>query len=925
MVTPPGLVGRRAEVTAIDDLIANVRQGSSGVLVVRGDVGMGKTALVEYAAASAPDFQVARTVGIESEMELGFAGLHQLVRGFEKRLDQLPPPQRDALRCGFGIIQAPRPDRFLVGLATLTLLAEAATERPVLCLVDDAQWLDSVSAEVLGFVARRLLADRIAIVFAARSEGAEVAALRGLPTLNLRGVTPAEAHELLSSSVRGPIDAHVADRIVETAAGNPMVILEVASDLTAAQLEGKARLPEPLPVSAHLQEIFQRRVESLSASARLMLLLAAADPSSDALLLMRAAERLGLGARAVDELEQQRLLRVDTRVEFRHPVIRSAAYHGAPHRRHKQVHEALAAASDPATDPDRRAWHRAAAILGQDDEVATELETAADRARARGGMGAAAALLERSAELTSDSRQRADRLLTAAETELSAGDVAKTEALLTLVGPQVAGTRANARSTRLQAMIDYARGRLGDVPSLLVRAARAFAPIDTTQATQTLLEGIQAAVYSGRFAGDWDAGSVAMVARDLTPSRGDETSIADALLAGFTSLYVDSRASATPHFRAALESLQDDGQPTLDRLRWFMLGCLAASEMWDDRAQHALAKQWVALARETGALIALPVALNYLGWYEVMEGRPRAAAGVLVEGSEIAKATGNAGIVGDSGAGILLRLVWLGEEAAARAAAEAMLQDGMQRRQGAGVTHAKSALTVLELSLRNYEAAFGCGRDVFEEDLLYLGSLVLPDLVEAAVRAGQPGVAKTAVERLRERAAAGGSDWALGVLARAEALVAADDEAEAFYESSLRHLEQSRIAPDLARSHLVFGEWLRRQGRRKDARGHLREAHEAFESMGASLFAERARIELNATGEHARKRGYDNLDRLTPQEAQIGRLAGEGARNQEIAAQLFISPATVEYHLTKVFRKLGVSSRTQLARLASTDPIAVGN
>ena len=914
------LVGRRVEAKAIDDLIARVRGGRGAALVIRGGTGIGKTALLEYAIQSASDFQIASTVGIESEMQLGFGGVHQLVRGFDEHIDELPSPQRDAIRSAFGIVQTTRPDRFMVGLAVLTMLAEAASQRPLLCVIDDAHWLDRASAEILGFVARRLVAERVAIVLATRKETPGDDELQGVPTLHVEEMSSFEARELLSHAVQGRMDGHVVERLIETASGNPLALIELASDLTPAQLQGSARLPEPLPIGARLQDIFQRRVTSLPTGTRTMLLLAAAEPSGDPALLLRGAKHLGLGIRALEPAEQNRLITIGTQVTFRHPLIRSAAYYSAPHSRRKLVHEALAAASDPILDPDRRAWHRAAALLAPDDEVAAELEVAADRALARGGYAAAGAFLERSAELTTDEALRANRLLAAAQAELAAGDAGKTQALLSQVKPRLAGPTATARALRLRAMTDYVKGQLGEVASLLVEAARTFASVNVTQARETLLEAIQAAAYSARFARAMDVKKVAAVAREVAPPRSDDASIVDGLLAGYTSLLLDDRAAAAPHFRRALASFQDAAKQP-DHRRWFMLGCLAASEIWDDNAQYALASQWVGLSRDTGALVSLAIALNYLGWYEVMEGRPRAAAGLLAEGREIAKAIGNASIVGDSGAGILLRLVLIGNEDEARAAADAMVADGVQRQQGASITHARSALTLLELSLGNYEAALVHGREVYDEDLLYPGTLVLPDLVEAGMRGGDPDFAGLALDRLRARVEATPSEWAQGLLARSEALVASGERPDAFFTSAIRHLEQCRIAPDLARTHLLYGEWLRRQGRRRDARTELRLAHEMFESMGFALFAERARIELNATGEHARRRGFDTLDQLTPQEAQISRLAGEGARNQEIAAQLFISPATVEYHLTKVFRKLGVSSRTQLARVITTDSL----
>jgi DNA-binding CsgD family transcriptional regulator len=916
------LVGRRSEAEAIDGLIAGVRGGMSGALVLRGEPGIGKTALLDYGAASASDFRVVRIVGIESEMELGFAGLHQLIHGFENRLSRLPQPQRDALLSAFGRLPGSPPDRFLVGLGVLTLLADIARESPLLCIVDDVDWLDRESVEILAFVARRLMADRVGFLFAARGESNLRSALEGIGVLQIDGIPADDARDLLASVVDGPIDTQVADRIIGAAMGNPLALIELAFDLTPAQLRGTALLPEPLPIGARLQETFLRRVRLLPAGAQTLLLLASAEPSGDPRLLWRAAQHLGLSLEALRQPEAERFVSVGSQVAFRHPLIRSAVYHSASLHQRQRIHEALAAASDPVVDPDRRAWHLAAGAVGPDEAIAAELEKGADRALARGGYAAAAAFLTRSADLTSKDSQRVDRLLAAAEAELNRGGADRAEVLLSQASPQLIDPLASARALRLAGMIDYARGQLADAPSVLVQAAQMLRPLDLQLGKDTMLEAIQASLYAGQF-GRNAARSAGTAARAFLSARPAGVSVSDLLLEGYATSFTEGRPAALPQLRQATTVLEGDVVHGKADLRWFMLGCLAASELWDDRAQYGLAIRWVALARQMGALTALPVALNYIGWYEVMEGRPEAGRASLSEGREISQAIANAGIVGDSGAGNLLRLVCVGAETEARAAAVAMMRDGIQRSQGASLTHARSALTMLELSLGNYEAAAAQGREVFDEDLFYLGSLTLPDLVEAGSRSGDHQIAEAALDRLRERANACHTEWALGLLARSAALMAGDDAADDLYLESIERLERCRIAPDLARAHLVYGEWLRRQGRRREARDQLRKAVEMFDSTGFEAFANRTRIELRATGEHARKRSVETQDQLTPQEAQIGRMAGEGARNQEIAAQLFISPATVEYHLTKVFRKLGVSSRTQLARVISSESMSL--
>ncbi len=789
----------------------------------------------------------------------------------------------------------------------------AAVDQPILCAVDDAQWLDRESAAVLAFVARRLYADRIAMLFATREEAEFSKIFTGLPALDLAGIPDAEARDLLSTAVPGVLRTGVADQVVAAARGNPLAILEISSDLTPGQLDGSSLLPEPLPIGTNLRDIFLRRVKSLSTQAQTLLLLGAAEPTGDASLIWRAAKHLGVAVDGVTMTEVERLITLGPQVTFRHPLIRSAVYHGAQLPERRRIHEALAEASDSGLDSDQRAWHRAASAIGPDDDIAQELTGSAERARQGGGYAAAAAFLARAAELSVLQSDAAKRKLAAAQAELVSGRPERARALLDQASPQLVDPRARGEAQRLDGAIDYARGRLGDAPTTLLKAARMLEAADPRLARETTLEALQAAVYAARFAHGDGAREVAAAARTLRPTSPSNPVLYDLLLAGFASLLLDGRSIAVPVLRHAVRALQAEDASGDDALRWSMLGCLAASEMWDDEAQHGLASRWVKLARDRGALTTLPVALNYLGWYEVMEGRIVPAEVYLDEGLQISRAIGNPGIVGASGAGALLQLVWRGRSDEARKAAAEMSRDARERSQGASLTHANSALTVLELSLGNYKTAMTLALDVFDEDMVYLGTLTLPDLVEAAVRSGDRRVAHQALDRFRDRAQACGTTWALGVLSRSVALLTTDPAAEQHYREAIERLERTRIATDLARGHLLYGEWLRRQGRKRDARERLRTAHAMFESMGAQAFAERARAELVATGERVRKRSDETRDQLTPQESRIARLAGEGVRNQEIAAQLFISPSTVEYHLVKVFRKLGVTSRAELA------------
>ncbi|HEY1634750.1 MAG TPA: LuxR family transcriptional regulator [Acidimicrobiales bacterium] len=907
------LLDRVEERKRLDGLLDAARQGLSGALVLRGEPGVGKTALLEYAVQSAPSMRMARVAGVESETSLGFAALHQLLVPFMAGVELLPPPQRQALGVAFGLVTGEAPDPFLVDLAVLTLLADAAVEQPLLVILDDAQWLDQESADVFGFVARRLYADRIVLLCAVRETIERDAPLPGLPDVHVGGLPDGEAHQLLSSVVRGSLDEGVGARIVAETGGNPLALLELPGELTPDQLAGWSPLPEPLPLGSPLEERFLRVLSTLPGETQTLLLLAAAEPSAAPVRLWRAAERLGIRQDAVAPAQAERLVGFGPPITFRHPLIRSAVYHGASVPERQRVHQALAETCDPELHPDRRAWHRASAAIAPDESVAAELEASADRARVRGGYAATAAFLERAAQLSPDERHQEDRLLAAAEAELTGGAPLRAQGLLDQVTPRPIDKRRRSHATRLKGAIRYALGQLEEAPSLLLRAARGLESFDLRLARDTMLEAMQAALYAGRLAVDVDLHDIARAALEMPTLPKAPPTVADLLLDGYATLLTSGHPAAVPVLREAVAALRADGLRIEDGLRWMMLGCLAAGELWDDEAQTALADRWVDIARDRGALTTLPVALNYQGWYRVQAGQLAAAEVCSAEENEIAAATGNTGVVGSPGAGPLLCQVWRGQEAQARSTAEAITSESTDRGQGAGITHSLSAITLLDIGLAHYDAALVGAQDVFDEDLIYLGTLTLPDMVEAAARTDDRAAAWRGLGRLSERARASGSSWAVGVLARSRALVSNDADAEGLFSEAIDHLGHTTAAPDLARAHLVYGEWLRRQRRRRDAREQLRMAYDAFDSIGAESFAERARIELLATGERARKRSVDTRYELTAQEAQIARLASEGTSNPAIAARLFISPSTVEYHLKKVFRKLDVGSRLQLA------------
>jgi DNA-binding CsgD family transcriptional regulator len=897
-----GLLGRARECAVLDRLAEQVAGGDSRVLVLRGDAGAGKTALLRHLTDHLTGWRIAAAIGVESEMELAYSGLQQLCSPLLGHLGKLPGPQRDALATVFGLAAGPPPDRLMVGLATLTLLAEAAEEAPLACVVDDAQWLDRQSGQVLAFVARRLLADRVALVCAARV-GLGDDFLPGLPELAIGGLDEGEARRLLLAGVHGPLDAAVADQIVTESHGNPLALLELPRTWSAADLAGGFGLPAGHQVAGRIEQSFVRRLARLPADTRLLVLAAAAEPLGDPLLLHRAAETLDVEIAAVAPAVDDGLLRMHGRVEFAHPLVRSAAYRTAPAADRHRVHHALAAATDAEADPDRRAWHRAHATAGLDEEVAAELERSAGRAQSRGGLAAAAAFLTRATELTPARADRLRRALDAAFANVRAGAYDAARAML-------AGAPGGPLDERQRAMIDLVRAQLAFASSkgreatpLLLAAARRLQPVDLGAARQTYLDALLAAMFGGRLNDGALTAEVSRAARAAPrPSHAAPTA-GDLLLEAFAAL-ADDYATAVPLGREALAALRGGDV----RLRWLWQGVVLALELWDDEDWCELADRNLRIARDTGALSDLPMALGSQIHVCAFRGDLRAATALIAEARSALEATGKS--VEPNGS--LLVAAW-------RATGDAVeliengLRDAHARGEGIAVGVAHYAHAVLRNGLGQYdegmEAALRATENLRD---LAAQNWGLPELVEAAVRQGRPDVAADALDRLTARAKASGSDWALGIEARSRALLSEGQDAEDLFREAIERLRRTRLRAEDARAHLLYGEWLRRAGRRVDARAELARALEMLQAMGADGFAERARRELAATGASVRKRNAEATNDLTAQEAQIARLAREGLSNQEIGAQLFISPRTVEWHLRKIFGKLGISSRRQL-------------
>ncbi len=908
----PGLQGRSGEHARLDRLLENVRGGQSAVLVIRGEAGVGKTALLRHAAEGASGFRVAQIAGVESEMELPYAGLHQLCAPMLERLDALPEPQRVALRVALGLAPGDPPDRFLVALATLGLMSATAEARPMLCVADDFQWLDDATAQAIGFVARRLLAESVALVLAVREPSGDHR-LSGLPELPLRGLDETDARALLEAVVPGPIDEAVLDRIVAETRGNPLALLELPRGMSAAELAGGYAVPASLGSPAGLEDGFRRRLDALPPDTLRLVQLAAADPVGEPLLVWRAAELLGIPAEAATPAVEADLLEIRAQVRFHHPLVRSAAYRSASHAERRALHAALAEATDVGAHPDRRAWHRAQAAAGPDAAVADELERSSVRAQARGGIAASAAFLESAATLTPEPAERVRRLFAAAHAKRDAGALEEALHLLTAAeaGPITALQAAEAE--HLRGDIAFDQRRVGDAARLLGGAARRLEPLDPELARATHLEALGAAIWAGDLDSPGALVEAAEAARAAPPAP-DPAGPVDVVLDALALRLGEGHAAAAPGLKRALATVLAVEAPTADLGQWLWLtGARAtgmiALELWDVDAWHTLSSRQVQVARDSGAFVQLQFALNFLARSVMASGELAAAAVLVEEERAIGQAMGNPAI----GYVDLMLAAWRGEERLASQLIERMTQAASARGLGRMVDIATYGRAVLYNGIGRYDVACDAARAAFEHrDHVGHGQFVVGELAEAASRTGDRPSLEAALEWVSDRTRVTRTDWVLGIEARVRALLAEGAAAEREYRESIAFLGRTRLRMELARGHLLYGEWLRRDARRMDAREQLRTAHELFAAIGAHGFAERARHELLATGETVRKRTEDTRDDLTPQEEHIARLAVSGRTNPEIGAELFISPRTVEWHLKKVFTKLGITSRRGL-------------
>ena len=909
----PSFVGRSSERDVIDQLLDRVRGGRSEALVIRGEAGVGKTALLRYTARQAAGFQVAQLTGVEAEMELPFAGVHQLCTALPNRIDDLPGPQKEALTTALGLIGGKVPERFLVGLAVLSLLSTVAEQRPMLCLIEDAQWLDAASAQVVGLVARRVRAESVAMVVAVRdpSDGHD---FDGLPELRIEGLPEQDAGTLLASVVTGRLDSRIADRIIGETRGNPLALVELPARMSAAELAG-FELPGAVELPAHIEDHYVRRIRDLPDATRHLMLVAAAEPLGDPAVVLRAARRLDIAADALGPAESAQLLAIGKRVQFRHPLVRSAVYRSAPLVSRQRVHEVLAEVSRSAADADRRAWHRALATTGRDEDVAAELEQSADRAQARGGVAATAAFLQRAVTLTPDPARRGRRALAAVYANIQAGAFTTARALLATAEAGPLDEPQRAQIDLLRAQLTFISSRGNDAIPLLLAAALRLERLDLAVALETYVDAFSAALFGARLNDQVGLREIAAAAQDARVAKderrapGGEPTTAEVLLDALAALADDYAAAVAP-CRTAVRRLSGDAASAQERLRWLWQGCVIAFEIWDDEHASSLSHSSVEIARTTGTLGELALALSARTPVLVFCGDLAAAAATVSETASVEQATG----IHAAPYGALMVSAWQGRPHDTTELIETTEREASARGEGIGLAISAYARAVLSNGLGRYEDALTAAASIVEHREVVAENWGLSELVEAAMRCGRVDLATDALNRLSIKAAAAATDWARGIEARSRALLTDGADADSSFRTAIDHLHRTRVRAELARTHLLYGEWLRRNGRRLDARAQLHVAHEMFVSMGMEAFARRATNELAATGEKRRRGISETSDELTAQERQIATLARDGLSNPQIGARLFLSPRTVEWHLHHVYSKLGIQTRRELRR-----------
>ncbi|MGI5230644.1 ATP-binding protein [Actinoallomurus sp. CA-142502] len=907
---------RTAELAAVERTLRAAASGQGGALLIRGEAGIGKTELIGRVLDRAEGLRRLRTVGREFDTELPFTALHELCQPLLPYLETLPGPQRAAVEVAFALRDGTTPDRFRLSVAVLGLLSAAAEEQPIVCAVDDAQWLDPASAQVLAFVARRVEHDPVAFLFAVREPGVP-ALLDGLPELSLTGLGKEDALALLTSRLRTPLDERVRDQIIAEARGNPLALLELPRSVGTAELAGGFGLPNALPVPARIEAGYRERLATLPEDTRRLLLLAAAEPLGDPVLLWRAAEEMDIPSEAADPAAAAGLLDIGVRVRFRHPLVRSAIYRAAAPEDRRTAHRVLAGITDPLVDPDRRAWHRGQSVLLPDEGIAAELERAAERASARGGIAAAAGFLERATVLTPDPARRAERAFEAADRKHWAGDNEAAAGLL-------ATAKAGPNDERQQVLIELLAARMSigagpgtKDPTAALDGAQRLKAYDRERAHGVFTAGFVTAMRAGRLG---RPGLLADTARQLATTleepSGEYPKLRNLLLRALISRETEGYAKAVPSLREAVGAYLSASEQGDHYLHWATLAAATAMDLWQHDDWRTLCERQVLLIHRTGTLLALPSALHYLAYAHILAGEFQDAEALVAQAFTF-DPSGNPS--GPPFGDLLLR-AWRGDEEGTAALAERVTDSARKSGEGHGLSVVDGANAVLFNGIGRYDAAYEAAAEVCQYDEVGFLSFIPHELVEAAARSGRHRLAKPVLERFAERTDTSGTDLAIGLQLYARALLADDTSAEDLYREAIDRLSRTSATVYLARAHLIYGEWLRRTARRGDARAQLRIAYEKLSGMGAAGFAGRAARELSACGERPHRPAASPRDLLTPQELQIARLVAGGATSKEAAAQLFLSPRTVHAHLRNIFKKLGITSRLQLRDLRLDSP-----
>ncbi|MET0700347.1 MAG: AAA family ATPase [Mycobacterium sp.] len=904
------LIGRQGEQRLLGELVDGVRHGRSGVVVVRGEPGIGKTALLGDVATRHRDFRVIRINGAETEMELAYSGVQQLCDPLMEFSSRIPSPQRTALEVALGLRSGPVPDRLLVGLAVLTLVSEAGNDHAMMCLIDDAQWVDDASLKVLAIVARRLVADRVAMIFAARDrEGAQV--LPGFPELRLDGLSATEARNLLNDVFPGQIDERVRETVITEAGGSPLALLELHRALTPEELAGGYGLTTASSRLARIEQTYGRQIRELPSATRLLLLIAAAEPAGRPAWLWAAADLLGVGIATAAPAEGVKLVTANGGISFRHPLIRSVVYQHASLPDRRRVHAALASAIGDDDAREHRAWHRAQAAAAPDEDVAAELEYCAARAGARGGSAAAATFLATAASLTPEARHRTQRALSAAAAKLDAGAQEAAGQLLAMALQAPPDEFADARIELLRTQLALSTTPITDAPQLLLASAQRLAHFDATSARETYLQAVMAAVHAGRLATEQgnSAAAVAEIAR-TAPTAESITSV-DLLLDGLIVRLTEGFTAAAPLLRRAIDLyLREEAAGTADP-RWHDTTHRVSLDLFDRETYSYLAGRQLESLRAAGALSVLPTALLTNASLLVTKARFDEAAVLLEEANGIVTATTGAPL---PITGVHCHLeAYRGQEDRCQRIIKATIANGTARGAGSEIAGALHAQAVLLNGLGKYHEALSAAVSAAAYDDIAMCGVALIELVEAASKCGEMSTATEATNRLLERTESSPTAYAAAVAARCAALVGHGDAAELLYRTAIARITECNDAlVQLPRTHLLYGEWLQGEGRQNEAQEELRHAVEMFTVMGAEGFADRARRGLRATGaavgNGSRRRSMD----LTTQEFHIATLASDGHTSREIGSTLFLSRRTVEWHLGKIFAKLNVTSRRQL-------------